>query len=222
MRRWISYSRVGRLQRVAFSAALVGGALTAVGAFSSPALAKSDTTKSKTTTYTITCNAGVVGTSTEKVAATNTYPASVLPGAKFTISWHSVTTVSKSQDEEAWALGARSFKGKVTAIDYLSSDASPKSLNVAGTKGISTGGNLIGPPNYGSPLIYTPLKGSPPAVTPSFTAGTKGTDTVKPGIDDASLTLYSGQNGTGTAIATVQANCGAPTGSVVIATIPVS
>ena len=222
MPRWTMDSTQGRFRRVAFSTALVAGALATVGAFSSAAHAGTDATTSKTTKYTISCSAGIVGTGTETVTATNTYPTSVLPGASFKISWHSITLVSKTQDEAAWALGARSFKGKVTTIDYLSSDATPKSVNVAGTKGIPTGGNLIGPPNYGSPSIYTPLKGTPPAVTPAFKAGTKGTDTVKPGVDDATLTLYSGTNGTGTAIATVTANCSAPSGTVIIASIPVS
>jgi hypothetical protein len=222
MRRWIMHSPQGRLRRVVLSTLLVGGALATVGAFSSPALASSATTKTKTVSYTISCAAGIVGTGTETVTATNVAPASVLHGAKFTISWHSITAVSKTQDEAAWTLGARSFKGKVTTIDYNSSDATPKSLNVAGTKGISTGGNLIGPPNYGSPLIYTPLKGTPPAVTPSFTAGSKGTDNVSPGVDDATLTLYSGANGTGTAIATVQANCSAPSTKVTLASIAVT
>jgi hypothetical protein len=222
MRRLIIDSKHGRLRRVALSTALLGGALATVGAFSSPAHASTDATKTTTAKYTISCAAGIVGTGTETVAATNVYPASVVHGTTFKITWHSVTTVSKTQDEAAWALGARSFKGKVTTIDYLSSDATPKSLNVAGTKGIPTGGNLIGPPNYGSPLIYTPLKGSPPAVTPLFKAGAKGTDTVKPGVDDASLTLYSGTNGTGTAIATVTANCSAPSTPTVIASVPVS
>lgn len=222
MRPWSIYSPQGRLRRVVLSTALLGSAMVTVGAFSLPAHASADATKSKTTAYSINCQAGVVGTGAETVTATNVYPASVLPGAKFTINWHSVTAVSKTQDEAAWALGARSFKGKVTTIDYNSSDATPKSVNVAGTKGIPTGGNLIGPPNYGMPLIYTPLKGSPNAITPTFTAGKKGTDNVSPGVDDASLTLYSGTNGTGTAIATVTANCSAPSKPTIIAAIPVS
>jgi hypothetical protein len=216
------YLTKGRLRRVALSSALLGGALLTGGAFSSQAHASAATVKTKTTTYTISCSAGIVGTGTETVKATETYPTSVLPGAQFTIKWHSITTVSKTQDEAAWALGAKSFKGKVTTIDYMNSDASPSTLNVAGSNGIPTGGNLVGPPNYGTPLIYTPLKGTPPAVTPAFTAGSKGTDNVTPGVDDATLTLYSGTNGTGTAITTVTANCSAPSPPVVIASIPVS
>jgi hypothetical protein len=212
----------GRLRRLAFSAAVIGGAVATVGAFTSPALANPATTKSTTKTYTISCSAGIVGTGSETVTATNTYPTSVLHGSTFKINWHSITKVSKTQDEAAWSLGARSFKGKVTTIDYLSSDATPNTVNVAGASGIPTGGNLIGPPNYGTPSIYTPLQGQPPAVTPAFKAGVHGTDNVKPGVDDATLTLYSGPNGTGTAIATVTANCSAPSGTVYIASVPVS
>jgi hypothetical protein len=196
--------------------------LTTLGAVASPAVALSDSTVTKTTTYNVTCSAGVVGTGTEGVTTTQTSPSSVVHGTKFPIKWKSKVAISKTQDEAAWALGARSFKGKITNDVDNSSDASPKAVNIAGTNGIPFLGNLVGPPNYAPAFEYSPLPTGSLATTPSFTAGAKGTDKVTPGIDDATATLYTGPNGTGTAITTITVNCSAPPTSVIIDSIPVT
>jgi hypothetical protein len=201
--------------------ALLGGALVTVGAFTSPAVAISNTL-TKTTTYNVSCTAGVVGTGTEAVTTTQTAPSSVTHGTKFAIKWKSKVAIAKTQDEAAWTLGARSFKGTITNDVDNSSDASPKAVNIAGTKGIAFVGNLVGPPNYGPAFEYTPLPTGAYATTPSFTAGAKGTDKVSPGVDDATATLYTGANGTGTAITTITVNCSAPSTPVIIDSVPVS
>lgn len=222
MRRWIMDSTPGRGRRVALSTVLLGGVLLTAGAFSSPAVATSDGTVTKTTTYSINCNAGVIGLGAETVTTTQTAPSSVLPGAKIAIKWKSKVLISAAQDKEAWALTARSFKGTVTNDVDNSSDASPKAVNIAGTKGIPFEANLVGPPNYGPAYEYSPLPTGSLATTPSFTAGAKGTDKVTAGVDDATATLYSGPNGTGTMLGKISVTCSAPSKPATIDSIAVS
>ena len=187
----------------------------ASAAFSAPAFANAAAkTKTTKTTFTLSCKTGIANGDVS-VTTTQTYPASVAAGAKFTIKWSSVTTVEGALASAAYALAPNgSEKGTVTTDTDLSTDATPKSMNVAGTKGVAESGTISSPSSF---PIYTPVNGT--LTTGSFKAGKKGTDKVSAQDDDANITIY---NSSGSEVTTTTADC-SPVGTpAVIATITVT
>ncbi len=173
------HSTRGPLRRVVLSVTLLAGVMASVAAYSSPALASTPAAKTKTTTttYTLSCDTGIANGDVS-VTTTQTYPKKVAAGATFTIQWSSVTTVEGALASAAYALApGGKEKGTVTTDDDLSTDGTPSTLNVAGTKGVKELGKISSANSFPN---YTPKKGSPPHTTPSFTAGTAGTDRSAP------------------------------------------
>lgn len=207
------YSRRGPLRRVALSVTLLAGVLASVGMFSSPALASTAATKTTKTTFTLSCKTGIANGDVS-VTTTQTYPTKVAAGKKFTIKWSSVTTVKGALATAAYAVAPNgSEQGTVTTDTDLSTDATPKSVNIAG-KGLAESGTISSPSSF---PIYTPASGT--YTTPSFTAGKKGTDKISAQDDDANITIY---NSSGTEVTTTTADC-SPVGTpAVIATITVT
>jgi hypothetical protein len=186
-----------------------------LGVTSSPAVALSKASmKTTKTTFTLSCKTGIANGDVS-VTTTQVYPASVAAGKTFTISWSSVTEVQGALASAAYALApGGSEKGTVNTDTDLSTDATPKSMNVAGSKGVTEQGTISSPSEF---PIYTPVSGK--LKTGSFTAGKKGTDKVSAQDDDANVTIYSksGKKETSTT-----ADC-TPTGTpAVIATITVT
>ncbi len=198
------HTKRGQLRRVALSVAMVAVLSTTVGVFSSPAFANPAATKTKVTTFTLSCETGIANGDVS-VTTTQTYPTSVASGANFTIQWSSVTTVEGALASAAYAIApGGTEKGTVTTDNDLSSNATPSTLNVAGS-GLAEQGTISSPSSF---KIYTPLSGS--YTTPSFTAGTAGkTDKIKAQDDDANITIY---NSSGTEVTTTTADC-SPVGS---------
>jgi hypothetical protein len=212
------HSKRGSLRRVALSGALLAGVST-IGLFSWPTLASATTTKTQTTKYTLTCKTGIANGDVT-VTTTQTYPVSVAAGAKFTIAWKSTTEVGGTLASAAYAIAPKgSEKGIIHVDDDKSTDATPATLNVAGTKGLSEVGTISSPSGF---PVYTPplVKGKQGTfTTPDFTAGKKGTDKISATIDDADVTIY---NSSGGKVTTTTADC-SPVGTpAVIATITVS
>ena len=204
------------MRRIVLSVTLLAGVIASLAAYSSPALASTAAaTKTKTTTFTLSCDTGIANGDVS-VTTTQTYPKSVAAGAKFTIQWSSVTTVEGSLASAAYALApGGKEKGTVTTDDDLSTDATPSTLNVAGS-GVKEQGKISSASSF---PIYTPKKGSPPLTTPSFTAGSAGTDKISAGDDDATVTIY---NSSGNPVTTTTADC-TPVGTpAVIASITVT
>jgi len=208
------HSSRGALRRVAFSVSLLAGVIASVGVFSSPALASTAATKTTKTTFTLSCKTGIANGDVS-VATTQTYPASVAAGKKFTIKWKSVTTVEGTLASAAYAIApGGTEKGTVTLDTDLSTDATPKSNNVAGKKGVKEQGTISSPNSF---PIYTPVKGT--LTTPSFKAGKKGKEKISAQDDDANITIY---NSSGSKVTTTTADC-SPVGTpAVIATITVT
>jgi hypothetical protein len=208
------HAKSGRLRRVTLVVALLSGAFASFGAFSSSAFASTATTKTTKTTFTLYCKTGLADGDVS-VATTQTYPASVGAGKKFTIKWSSVTTVSGALASAAYLVAPDGTeKGTVKTDKDLSSDGTPKTLNIAGTKGIAESGKISSSSSF---PIYTPVTGS--ITTPSFTAGKKGTDKISAQDDDADLAIY---NKSGKKVSSTTADC-TPTGTpAVIATITVT
>lgn len=209
------HSKRGAVQGLALSAALVAGILGSVIAFSSPALASTTAgTKTKTTTYSLSCKTGIANGDVS-VTTTQTYPTSVAPGAKFKITWSSVTTVEGTLASAAYTLAPNGKEdGTVTTDDDNSSDAKPASKNIAGKKGIAESGTISSPSSF---TIDTPTSGT--ISTPNFTAGTKGTDKITAGTDDANIIIY---NSSGQEVTSTTADC-SPVGTpATIASITVS
>lgn len=207
----------GPLRRVTLSFALLAGVIASLAAYSSPALASSAAaTKTKTTTYTLSCDTGIANGDVS-VTTTQTYPGSVAAGAKFTIKWSSVTTVEGALASAAYVLAPNGKeKGTVVTDNDMSTDATPSTNNVAGTKGVKEVGTISSSSSF---PIYTPKKGSPPLTTTSFTAGKKGTESISAGEDDANVTIY---NSSGSKVTTTTADC-SPVGTpAVIAVIKVT
>jgi hypothetical protein len=172
-------------------------------------------TKTTKTTFTLSCKTGIANGDVS-VTTTQTYPVSVAPGALFKIKWSSVTTVEGALATAAYAIApGGSEKGTIVLDNDLSTDATPATLNVAGTKGLPESGTISSPNSF---PIYTPLTGK--NTTPSFKAGTAaGTDKVSAQDDNANITIY---NSSGTAVTTTTADC-TPVGTpAVIATITVT
>jgi len=202
------HSSRGALRRVVLSAALFGGVFASVGAFSLPAHASTPAaTKTTKTTFTLSCKTGLANGDVS-VTTTQTYPVSVAAGAKFKIKWSSVTTVEGALATAAYAVAPNGTeKGTVTTDVDLSTDATPSSMNVAGTKGLPEQGTISSPNSF---PISTPVTGS--NTTASFTAGTKGTDKISAQDDDANITIY---NSSGTEVTTTTADC-SPVGTPAI------
>jgi hypothetical protein len=208
------HSRRGSLRRISLLVALLSGVSASLGAISSPAFASTAATKTTKTTFTLYCKTGLADGDVS-VATTQTYPASVAAGQKFTIKWSSITTVGGALAGAAYlvAPGGKE-KGTVTTDNDLSTDATPKTLNIAGTKGVKESGTISS--SSGFP-IYTPVKGS--LTTQSFTAGKKGTDEISAQDDDANLVI---DNKSGKQVTSTTATC-TPVGTPsVIATITVT
>jgi hypothetical protein len=208
------HSKRGTLRRAALLVALLAGVFASVGAFSSSAFASTAANKTTKTTFTLSCKTGIANGDVS-VATTQTYPASVKPGAKFTIKWSSVTTVEGALATAAYAAAPNgSEKGTVTLDTDLSTDATPKTLNIAGTKGVAESGKISSPSSF---PIDTPVSGS--LTTPAFKAGKKGTDKISADIDDANITIY---NKSGGKVESTTADC-SPVGTpAVIATVTVT
>jgi hypothetical protein len=208
-------SRNRPLRRVVLAVALFSGVFASVGAFSLPALASTAAaTKTTKTTYSLYCKTGLANGDVS-VTTTQTYPVSVAPGAKFTIKWSSVTTVSGALASAAYLVApGGTEKGTVVTDNDLSSDGTPATLNIAGKKGVQESGTISSSSSF---PIYTPVSGT--LVTPSFTAGKKGTDSISAQDDDANLAIY---NKSGKEVTTTTADC-TPVGTpAVIAKVKVT
>ncbi len=207
------YSK-GALRGVSLSVALLVGVFGSVVALSSPAFATAATTKTQTTTFTLYCKTGLADGDVS-VTTTQTYPTSVAAGKTFTIKWSSVTTVSGALASAAYLVApGGTEKGTVTTDNDLSTDATPKTLNIAGTKGVAESGTISSSSSF---PIYTPVTGT--LTTPKFKATKKGTDKISAQDDDANLTIY---NSSGSEVDTTTADC-TPVGTPkVIATITVT
>jgi hypothetical protein len=202
------------VRRIVLSTALLAALVTSVVTLPSSAFASSAAaTKTKTTTYTLNCDTGIAS-GTVSVASTVTYPASVAPGAKFKIEWASVTTVGGALASAAYAIAPGGTEdGTVTTDTYLSSDATPATKNIAGS-GLAESGTISSPNGF---PIYTPVTGT--YTTPSFKAGSAGTDKVSAQDDDANITIKNSSGGT---VTTTTADC-TPVGTpAVIAKIKVT
>src|SRR3984957_12302205 len=120
------HMRRALLRRVTLLVTLLAGVFASVGAFSSSAFASNATTKTTKTTFTLYCKTGLANGDVS-VTTTQTYPTSVAPGAKFTIKWSSITTVSGALASAAYLVApGGTEKGKVTTDDDVSTDATPK------------------------------------------------------------------------------------------------
>jgi hypothetical protein len=209
------HSRRGTLRRVSLSVALLA-VFASVVAVSAPAFASTPAAKTKTTktTFTLYCKTGLADGDVS-VATTQTYPAKVAAGSKFTIQWASVTTVSGALASAAYLVApGGTEKGTVTKDNDLSSDGTPKTSNIAGKSGVQESGTISSSSSF---PIYTPVTGT--LTTPTFTAGKKGTDKISAQDDDANLAIY---NSSGTEVTTTTADC-TPVGTpAVIATITVT
>jgi hypothetical protein len=196
----VIHSKRGALQGLALSVALVAGILGSIVAVSSPALASTTAgTKTKTTTYSLSCQTGIANGDVS-VKTTQTYPSSVAPGAKFKITWSSVTTVEGALASAAYTLAPGGKEdGTVVTDDDNSSDATPATNNIAGKKGIAESGTISSPSSFN---IDTPTSGT--ITTPAFTAGTAGTESITAGTDDANITIYNKQ---GKEVTTTTADC---------------
>ena len=210
----MNHSRRGPLKRVALSVALLAGVFAGVGAFASQAHASTPLLVKKKTTYTLNCNTGIAN-GTVTVKTIQIYPASVPAGSTFKIKWKSTTTVGGALASAAYAIApGGTEKGTVVLDNDLSTDATPSPLNIAGTAGIQEQGTISSPSSF---PIYTPTTGK--ISTPSFTAGSSGTDTVSAQDDNANITIY---NSSGQEVTTTTADC-TPVGTpAVIATISVT
>jgi hypothetical protein len=210
------FNSKGALRRVSLSAALLAGVFASVVAISSPALASTTTASTKTTktTFTLYCKTGLANGDVS-VATTQTYPSTVAAGKTFTIKWKSVTTVSGALAGAAYLVAPGGKEsGTVTLDDDVSTDATPKTSNIAGTNGVQESGTISSSSSF---PIYTPVSGT--LTTPAFTAGKKGTDKISAQDDDANLTIY---NKSGKEVDTTTADC-TPVGTPkVIATVTVS
>jgi hypothetical protein len=189
------------------SVALLASVITSVAALSSSTAFATTTaaTKTKTTTFTLSCKTGLANGDVS-VTTTQTYPASVAPGASFTIAWSSITTVEGALASAAYTLApGGSEQGTVVTDTDVSSDAKPASLNIAGSSGLAESGTISSPSSF---PIYTPALQNgvqPTYTTPSFKAGkTAGTDSVTATTDDANLTIY---NSSGGQVTTTSADC---------------
>jgi hypothetical protein len=200
----------GRLGRVVVAASLLGGASTALAALSPQANASSSATK--TVKFSIHCT--VAGTTyTLPASITGTYPASVKSGKKFTATKvHGYIQVTQALASASAALG-NSYKGHISQIDALSSDAKPATLNAVAPKGLNIGGPINGKP-FKLPI---PEKGSIPSVGP-WTAGKPGSDKISLGNSLAMLQYY--RNGVKTTPAS--ASCPQNTPPTLLATIKVT
>jgi hypothetical protein len=205
----------------ALSAVLLGGAFTTVGVFSSQALASPAATKTTKSTFTLYCKTGLANGDVT-VDTTQVYSPSVKAGSKFTLKWQSITHVSTALATAAYGIAAGGKeKGTVTLDNDLSSDAKPSTLNLAGKKGIPEEGYISSPSGF---AVYTPSNAAGTAlkgfnVTPSFTAGKKGKDTVRAQDDNATIDVYQKS---GKKVTTVTADCTPVGPPKVIATINVT
>jgi hypothetical protein len=210
-------SRKTARRGLVMSASLLVATLASAGVYSSQAYASPAATKTKTTTTTFSlhCDAGIAS-GTVSVVTTQIYKASVAAGASFTIKWKSVTTVSGSLSEAAYALAPKgSEKGTVTVDNDVSTDATPATSNIAGVNGVPESGTISSASGF---PITTPPTGY--NVTPSFTAGTAGTDKIMAEDDDATVSIY---NSKGTEVLKNQTTDCTPVGTPsVIATIKVT
>jgi hypothetical protein len=211
------HSRKGPLRRVTLLVALLAGVFASVGVFSSSAFASTAAaaaTKTTKTTFTLDCNTGIANGEVS-VTTTQTYPTSVKPGAKFTVKWASVTTVEGALATAADSLAPGGKEDGTVILDTdLSTDATPKSNNVAG-KGVAESGTIgTGTQSF---KIYTPVKGT--LTTPDFTAGKKGTEKISAQDDNANVTIYSKS---GQKIESTTADCSPKGTPAVIATITVT
>jgi hypothetical protein len=208
------HSRWGSLRRVTLLVALLAGVFASFGAFSSSAYAVTAATTTTKTTFTLYCKTGLADGDVS-VATTQTYPTSVAAGKTFTIKWSSVTTVSGALASAAYLVApGGTEQGTVTTDNDLSTDATPKTLNIAGKKGVAESGTISSSSSF---PIYTPVTGS--LTTPKFKATKKGTDKISAQDDDANLTIY---NSSGKKVSSTTADC-TPVGTpAVIATITVT
>jgi hypothetical protein len=203
----------GALRGVSLSVALLA-VLASVVAVSSPAFATTAGTTTTKTTFTLYCKTGLADGDVS-VTTTQTYPTSVAAGKTFTIKWSSVTTVSGALASAAYLVApGGTEKGTVTKDNDLSTDATPKTSNIAGKKGVAESGTISSSSSF---PIYTPVTGT--LTTPAFKATKKGTDKISAQDDDANLDIY---NSSGMEVSSTTADC-SPTGTpAVIATVTVT
>jgi hypothetical protein len=201
------HSRKGRLRAVSLSAAVLGGSLGSLGFLPSSAVAS--TTATKTSTFTLVCNAGILGNiSLTGSKATATYPASAKHGSKFSSTFNANLQIPASVEAKAAALGSKQFDGTVTLVNVSSSDASPSPLNVA-SPAIPIPKTPVIKNKAGHLLI--PHTGN---ITMHFTAGSKtGTDTAKLGNAAATIHEY---NSAGVAFLTISVTCQPPAPTVTL------
>jgi hypothetical protein len=173
--------------------------------------ARPDATKS--VTYSVSCNLGILGTNTLTGALTTNYTTPVKAGVATTVTGSGDLVIAKALANAGYALGARSFAGSITTLNFDSTDASPSPLNAAGSSGI----NIPKTPVVKNQPI-TLLIPSSGTISVSATAGTPGTDTTTLSNSAATVTLY---NKSGAAITTIAATCNAPTKKTVVAVIKV-
>lgn len=214
----MSYLTFGGFRRVALSGAILAGALASMGVLATQAgasPARVDTTK--TATFSVSCNLGILGTQTLTGNLTSTFPASVASGGRFKATKaHGELIVPTSLVNEGYGIGYRSFNGSITAVDAKSSDATPSPINAAG-KGLPIPTTKI---VQNKPIdLLIPATGTI-SVGP-FKAGKKGTDTATLSNSAATVKLYTSSNGTGTPT-TIDATCNAPTTKTVLGSIKVT
>lgn len=201
-----------RINTLTLSAALLGGSLAAVTGTSEAGASPSVSLGTHTVSYSITCSVGIFGSQTLSGSIKLTTPNTVAPGAKFKATGVRATIViPKSLVNAAFAVGIRTFKGRLNKYTVTSSDAKPSPLNGAGATGKPIPKTKL--VQNSSVTLSIPSKTTSFSMGP-WTAGTKGTDTGKAGATTATVHAY---NSSGALITTINASCKAPVPSKIFA-----
>ncbi|MBO0727898.1 MAG: hypothetical protein J2P57_01480 [Acidimicrobiaceae bacterium] len=163
-------------------------------------------------TYSVTCNVGIFGSQTLSGSLKLTTPGSVAPGAKFKATGVRATIViPKSLVNAAFAVGIRSFKGRLNKYTIKNSDAKPSTINGVGATGQPIPKTKL--VQNQSVTLAIPSKTTTFSMGP-WTAGTKGTDTGKVGASAATVRAF---NSSGAVITTINASCNPPSPNKIFA-----
>jgi hypothetical protein len=215
--------KIAHMSRRAKAVTLLATAVTSLSAvaFTGPASAAPNTTKSFKVTYNINCTVSFFGSSTQSITLSGRVPISVVHGTKFHITAIKIVEhVPAALGMAAYAAGIRSFDGTIISSNEGVSNGSPNPVNVLGSTGylLPTGANREqiqnGPFNILIPVTLT-LK------SPAVTAGTAGTNLVTTaGSGAANLNFYDAN---GNLIAANQpVTCSTPSPTVTLTSIPVT
>jgi hypothetical protein len=177
------------------------------------ATASTGVTITKTTYFTLVCQAGILGTlSLPHSMVTASYPASVQHGATFSTTIAGYANVNTATANKAYTLGARYYDGTITTDNIFITDATPQTYNLANPPMAIPRAPL---PNKAFKLKLPP-KG---VLTTHLTAGKPGKVTGTDGNAVAKFNLY---NSGGVRFLSLTLTCQPPTPPLTVVATTVS